>query len=112
MGAPMMPNPIKPTFIMPISLLIVKCSDAVLGAPAEAIVCAAPGFVFATDPAVVAECVEMLEQEAVIDLARARLVAAGIIGQLHMADQRQVGLDGGCQLAFHALHVIDVVLDQ
>jgi hypothetical protein len=52
------------------------------------------------------------EQEGVVDLARARLVAAGVVGQLDVGDARQVLLHGGGQLAFHALHVVDVVLQE
>ena len=60
----------------------------------------------------VAERVEMAEQEGVVDLAGARLVAAGIVGELHMGDARQVPLHGRGELAFHALHVVDVVLQE
>ncbi len=70
------------------------------------------GFVFAADVAGVADAVEMLEQEGVVDLASARLVTPGVVGQLDVGDARQVLLHRRGQLAFHALHVIDVVLQE
>ena len=54
----------------------------------------------------------MREQEGVVDLARARLVAARVVGQLHVADARQVLLQRGRQLALGALGVVDVVLHE
>jgi hypothetical protein len=60
----------------------------------------------------VAQRVDELEKEAVIDLARARLVAPRIVRELHVRDLRQVGLDGVGELAFHPLRVIDVVLHE
>src|SRR5476651_2474353 len=68
--------------------------------------------IFAADPAVVADVVEQPEQVAVVDLAGARLVAARRVGQLDVFDQRQVGADRVAQFAFHALHMIDVVLQE
>jgi hypothetical protein len=44
--------------------------------------------VFAADPAVVAQPVEQLEQEGIIDFAGARLMPAGVVGDLDMADPR------------------------
>ena len=68
--------------------------------------------VFAADPAGIADLVEMLEQEGIVDLAGARLVAAGIVGELDMRDARQIGLHGAGEIALHDLHVIDVVLHE
>src|SRR5450830_1351312 len=112
-GAPMMPRPIKPTFI-PLVLMLVSSIllvDTMLGDPLQAIGRAVLRLVLAADPARVAQRVDLRQQVAVIDLARARLEAARIVGQLDVADLRQVGLDGVGQFALHALHVIDVVLD-
>src|SRR5436190_3313813 len=86
-------------------------SNTVCRAPREAFDGVALRLVFATDPAVVADRVDEAEQEAVIDLARAGLVAAQVVGELHVGDLRQMRLDGVRELALHALHTIDVVLD-
>ncbi|MCY1537389.1 hypothetical protein D9M68_728800 [compost metagenome] len=54
----------------------------------------------------------MVEQIAVVDLAGARLVAARRVGELHVRDAWQQVADGVAQLAFHALRVVDVVLQE
>ena len=54
----------------------------------------------------------MLEQERIVDFAGARLVAAGIVGELDMRDPRQVLLHRAGEIALHDLHVIDVVLQE
>src|SRR5918995_5075281 len=83
-----------------------------LGEPAEAFLGLAFRLVLAADPAVVADPVEVAEQERVVDFARTRLVSARIVGKLDMGDPRQVLLDRAGEIAFHDLHVIDVVLDE
>ena len=50
------------------------------------------------------------EQEAVVDLARAGLVAARIVRDLDVGDASSARLDGRRQVALHDLHVVDVVL--
>ena len=69
-----------------------------------------PRFVFAADPAVITEAVDEVQQERVVYFAGARLVPARIVGQLKVSDPRQEAFNGIGQLAFHALHMIDVVL--
>jgi hypothetical protein len=45
----------------------------------------------------------MSEQEFVADLARARLVPPGVVGELNVADAGDFAAECGGQLAFHAL---------
>src|SRR4051794_41051133 len=80
--------------------------------PAETIDRRRPRLVFASDPATIADRVEVTKQERIVDLAGAGLVAAGIVGQLHMRDAAKMLLQAACDVAFHDLHVIDVVLDK
>src|SRR5947209_14403160 len=54
--------------------------------PAEAFRGIRPRAIFATDPAVISLPVECLEQEGVVDLASAGLIAAGIVGKLNVCD--------------------------
>ena len=54
----------------------------------------------------------MAEQPRVVDFAGTRLVATGVIGKLDVSDTRQVLGDGIAQFTFHALCVVDVVLDE
>ena len=42
----------------------------------------------------------------VVDLAAAGLVAARVVGDLHVGDLRQVLRDGVGEFALHALHVV------
>ncbi len=70
------------------------------------------GLVLAANPAGVADAVQVLEQEGVIHLAGAGLVAARVVGKLHMANARQVLLRRGGQFTFHALGVVQVVLHE
>src|SRR5207302_5478144 len=90
--------------------LLFGSSNTVRPSPLQAIDRARLRLVLAADPAVVAVRIDEAEQEAIVDLAGARLVAAGIVGELQMRDLRQTPLDRVCELAFHPLHVIDVVL--
>ena len=52
-----------------------------------------------------------MEQERVVDLARARLVSSRVVGQLHVADPWQQTFDRRCEIPFHDLHMVDVVLE-
>jgi len=52
----------------------------------------------------------VLEEERVVDFAAARLVAAGVVGELEMPNQVEVLLDRAGEVALHDLHVVDVVL--
>src|SRR3546814_2854336 len=111
----LMPRPMNPIFAMPfrsfrLSLcgLFRRGAGGEVGAqPAEAPGGAGLGLVLAADPALVAHAVDGVEQEGVVDLAAARLVAAGIVGELHVRDLAEVLLDGACQVALHHLHVIE-----
>src|SRR6266545_2559170 len=105
----MMPSPMKPTFAMPIASVSDRL-DAVRAPPAETFVGPALRLVLAADPAVVADRVEEAEQETIIDFAGARFIAPRIVGELHVRDLRAVGLERIRELAFHPLHVVDVVL--
>src|SRR5437867_8672731 len=106
-GDPMIPSPMNP-----ISMWSPRCLllfDAVCRAPAEAVAGLAFRFVLAADPAVVADRVQESEQESIVDLAGAGFVAAWVVGELEVRDARQILLNGVGELAFHPLHVIDVV---
>ena len=58
--------------------------------PAETVDRRRPRLVFAPDPATITNSVEMPEQKGIVDLAGPRLVAAGVIGELHMGDAGQM----------------------
>src|SRR3569623_1775597 len=110
-GEPMMPRPMKPIFCAcdVISVLhqgfAVQPQQRVLGSRGRRLV-------FATDPAFVADAVEVREEERVIDLARARFAAARVVGDLHVRDAVEVTCQPVGDLAFHALRVVDVVLQE
>src|SRR5258708_2042605 len=111
MCAPMMPRPMKPIFAMCLNLQCfgVMCLSRSMsrsmsrsgsgvgraaGLPGHALHPAEAGgggrarLVFATDVAFVAERIEQVEQERVVDFAGARFVAAGVIGELDVRDLR------------------------
>ena len=66
--------------------------------------------VLRADPALVADAVEVLVEERIVDLARPRLVTAGIVRKLDMRDAAEVCLDGTGEIPLHDLHVVDIVL--
>src|SRR5580658_3323722 len=99
----MMPRPTKPTLLM-----LVAASQVRLDPP-QALHGTTGRFVFATDPARITQPIDASEQERIVDLTAARLVAPGIVGQLQMADTIKIAPDGLRQVALHHLHVIDVV---
>src|SRR5262245_41056635 len=80
--------------------------------PAEAGFGGRGRLVLTPDPAVVANAVEMGEEEQIVDLAGPRLVPSGVVRHLDVADARQVLLYGRGELTFHALRVVDVVLNE
>src|SRR5438477_9803840 len=82
------------------------------GVPAETIDGRRLRLVFAPDPAAISDRVEMPEQEGIVDLAGAGLVAAGIVGQLYMGDATKMLLQAARDVALHHLHVVNVVLDK
>ena len=112
MGLPMMPRPMKPTFMT-------SSRGSGLGAGAQETIASTRGRLRCGRP-VVLEPIQpwyprrsiAFQQEAVVDFARAGFVARGRIGDLHVRDPRQVALDRLGEVAFHDLHVIDVVLQE
>src|SRR5437763_14604720 len=82
----MVPRPIKPISIIstPLCLFLLSWSGIgrQRGVPTEALDRRRPRLVFGPDPAAITNSVEMAEQEGKVDVARTRLIAAGIIGQL------------------------------
>src|SRR4029450_4608969 len=112
----MVPRPMKPISIISNSPLFFFASCSSIGrqrgVPTEAFDRRRPRLVFAPDPAAITNSVEMAEQEGIVDLAGARLVAPGIIGQLDMGDARQVLLQAARNVAFHNLHMVDVILHE
>src|SRR6476469_4498123 len=66
--------------------------------------------VLAADPATEAEFVDLLEDEGPVDLTGAGLVAARIIGHLHVRDDRQVLLHPLDDVALGDLAVVKVEL--
>ena len=54
----------------------------------------------------------MPEQEGIVDFTGARLIAAGIVGKLDMGNAREMLLQASRDVAFHYLHVVDVVLNE
>ena len=111
MGAPMMPRPIKPTFMFSCSWRAqanVRRTGRTSSSPAT-VVALRP--VFAADPAAIAHPVERREDERIVDLAGARLVAAGIVGELDVGDPILEPLEGGDEIALRELRVVEVVLE-
>ena len=80
--------------------------------PSEAVDRRRPRPVFAPDPATITNSVEMPEQEGIVDLAGAGLVAAGIVGKLNVRNMSQVLLQASRDVTLHHLHVVDVVLHE
>jgi hypothetical protein len=54
----------------------------------------------------------MAEQEGIVDLSGAGLVAAGIVGELDVGDPAEMFLQAARDVALHHLHVVDVVLHE
>src|SRR5215813_8848513 len=86
------------------------CLSKILFRPSQPFDRIAGGPVFAADPALITKLVDVLEQERIVDLAGARLMAPRGIGKLHVTDLGEMLFDGGREIAFLDLHVIDVVL--
>src|SRR5665213_571302 len=106
----MIPRPMKPTSI--ILNIPSLCVDRLARVPSEAFDGGCLRLVFAADPAAISDLVEISKQERIVDLAGAGFVAAGIVGELHMANAGKVLSQRRCDIALHHLHVIDVVLDE
>src|SRR5690606_13948586 len=67
--------------------------------------------VFTADPTGIATPLEFLENEPVVDFASARLIASGIIGNLHMRDPILEAPEIRNQMSLHDLHVIKIILN-
>src|SRR5438067_1902132 len=80
--------------------------------PAQAFARRFRRLVLAADPSRVTALVYEVEQKRVIDLAAARFVASRIVGELHVANACKIALDRWRKIAFHHLHVVDVVLEK
>ena len=78
--------------------------------PPKPVFCLPGGFVFAAYPARIAQFVDRAEEIGEIDFAGSGFVSKRRVGHLHMRDLRKLALDRLRQIAFHDLHVIDVVL--
>src|ERR1700732_3290207 len=85
--------------------------DTVVFCPAEPGRRLRLGTIFAADPARVAEFVEQIEQEGMVDLADIRLVAARVAGDLHMRVVAGERADAVREIAFHDLHMVEVELE-
>ena len=112
----MMPRPMKPIFAISSSPASVKSrvqasSLGEIGRSHES-----PAFVVVwglySQPIqpCVAELVDAAEHERIVDLAGSWLVAAGIVGDLDVADAIEVALDRVHEIALHDLRMVDVVL--
>src|SRR3569623_3365270 len=82
-GRPMVPSPMKP---MSIISVVSSSLEGLRGMPGQAFQRRGARLVFAADPAAIADRVEMAEQEGIVDLAGAGLVAAGIVRELDVGD--------------------------
>src|SRR5512140_3404169 len=89
MGRPMIPRPMNPILLMCLAPRSGRMRPSRLpglpfgligSEPAQARRRRGRGFVFAADPAAVAELIDTAEEERVVDLAGPRLVATGIVG--------------------------------
>src|SRR6185312_1251109 len=69
--------------------------------PAQAFERSGARLVFASDPAAIADRVEVAEQEGIVDLAGTGLVAAGIVRELDMTDAPEMLLQGARDVALH-----------
>jgi hypothetical protein len=78
--------------------------------PAKPLGGAGGWLVLAADPARVALPVEEIEQERVVDLPRAGLVAVGIVGELNMGDPAFGPQEGSGEFALRALLVVEIAL--
>src|SRR4051794_5214230 len=69
-------------------------------------------FVFAADPAFVPVAIEGLEEEGVVDLSGARLLATGVVRDLDVHDPVLQAAVGRQQLSIHALLMVEVELEK
>ena len=60
------------------------------------------------DPAWVAACVDLAEEEGEVDLSSAGLMASGVVGDLDVTDAIFVFAEGAGDLALLTLDVVDV----
>src|SRR6478752_2153864 len=88
------------------------CVDHLFRVPPKAFDSGFLWLVFAPDPAAISNLIKISKQEGIVDLAGPRFVAARIIGQLNMCDTSEVLLQRWCNITFHHLHVVDVILNE
>src|SRR5215467_5645385 len=94
---------------MPVAATFIAGSLQVILRPRQAVLGASRGHVLRADPAAIADPVDALEQRREIDLAGARLVPSGNVGELHVAYAGQILLDGRREIVAHDAHVVEVV---
>src|SRR5438445_7843578 len=100
----MVPKPMKPISII-VMFPVRLGGSRECRVPSETVDRRRPRLVLASDPAAISDRVEMAEQEGIVDLAGAGLVAARIVGELDMGDARKMPLQGSRDIALHHLHV-------
>src|SRR3954452_3727072 len=87
-------------------------SRAVGRKPAKAFRGIRPRAIFATNPAVITLPVERFEQEGVVDLASAGLIATRIVGKLNVFDPLLKLPIRSEKLAVHPLLMVEIVLEK
>src|SRR5215204_1236619 len=117
-GLPMMPSPMNPigapskSAITPLPSSLRRCPVPHFRQPSERLFGRVPRPVFQTHPTIVSGIIQRLQHKWIVNLAGPGLVSRGTVGDLHVADQVDVGGDRRRQISAHALGVIDVVLQQ
>src|SRR5512135_1873369 len=76
----------------------------------EAFASDSDGLIFATYPTCIAGLIDGAQQVGEIDFTGTRLMPSGIIRQLDVTYLAQFIQNGGREVAFHHLHMIDVIL--
>src|SRR4051794_40360163 len=109
-GAPMMPSPIKPPFMACPPPNGGCARGAVRRKPPQTRRGRGLRLVLAPNPARVARPVKRREQDGIVDLPRARLVTAGVVGDLDVRDPVLERAERREKLAGHALLVVEIVL--
>src|SRR5579862_6193351 len=66
--------------------------------------------ILATDPALVTNLVQMLKQKIKSDFTSSGLVTARKVGYLDVKNVTEMFFNRTCQVSFHNLHMIDVIL--
>src|ERR1700732_1459158 len=66
---------------------------------------------FAANPAAIFHLIQILKQKGIVYLAGPGFVAARIIGELNVRDTSEMLLQSWCNVTFHHLHVVNVILN-